>query len=61
MAREPLQDSYTAIATWYDVEHDRVTEDIECYQELIVQADLRAPAILEIGSGSGRVLARIHG
>lgn len=59
MTREPLQDPYTAIATWYDVEHDRITEDIECYQELIVQADKRAPAILEIGSGTGRVLARL--
>jgi SAM-dependent methyltransferase len=59
MARDPRQDPYMAIATWYDVEHDRVTEDIECYQELIVQADLRAPAILEIGSGTGRVLAQL--
>lgn len=59
MIRGLPQDPYTAIATWYDVEHDRVTEDIECYQELIVQADLRAPAILEIGSGTGRVLARL--
>src|SRR6185437_9670370 len=59
MFRGLPQDPYTAIATWYDVEHDRVTEDIECYQELIVQADLRAPAILEIGSGTGRVLARL--
>lgn len=53
------QDPYQAIATWYDVEHDRVTEDIECYQELIMQADLRAPAILEVGCGTGRVLARL--
>ena len=52
-------DPYQAIATWYDVEHDRVTEDIECYQELIMQADLRAPTILEIGCGTGRVLARL--
>jgi SAM-dependent methyltransferase len=59
MTRDQRYDAYTAIATWYDVEHDRVTEDIECYQELIVQADLRAPAILEIGSGTGRVLARL--
>ena len=59
MARDLPHDSYAAIATWYDVEHDRVTEDIECYQELIVQADLRAPAILEVGSGTGRVLARL--
>ena len=59
MPRDLPYDSYTAIATWYDVEHDRITEDIECYQELIVQADLRAPAILEIGSGTGRVLARL--
>lgn len=62
MSREFSQDAYdayAAIATWYDVEHDRVSEDIECYQELIVQADLRTPEILEIGSGTGRVLARL--
>lgn len=59
MSREMPYDAYAAIATWYDVEHDRISEDIECYQELIVQADLRAPAILEIGSGTGRVLARL--
>lgn len=52
-------DAYAAIATWYDVEHDRVSDDIECYQELIVQADLRAPEILEVGSGTGRVLVRL--
>ncbi len=59
MTRDLPYDAYTTIAAWYDVEHDRVSEDIECYQELIVQADLRAPAILEIGSGTGRVLARL--
>jgi SAM-dependent methyltransferase len=53
------RDPYESIATWYDVEHDRVNEDIECYQELILQADLRAPAILEVGCGTGRVLARL--
>jgi SAM-dependent methyltransferase len=46
-------------AAWYDVEHDRISDDIECFQELIVQADLRAPEILEVGSGTARVLARL--
>lgn len=59
MTRDLPQDSYAAIAAWYDVEHDPVTEDIECYQELIAHADLRAPAILEIGCGTGRVLTRL--
>ncbi|HEU5349705.1 MAG TPA: methyltransferase domain-containing protein [Ktedonobacterales bacterium] len=59
MTRELPQDTYAAIATWYDVEHDQVTEDIECFQELIAHADLRAPAIVEIGCGTGRVLARL--
>ena len=52
-------DPYQAIGAWYDVEHDRVTEDFECFQELILQADLRAPIILDIGCGTGRVLARL--
>lgn len=59
MTLERAYDDYTAIATWYDVEHDRVSEDIECYQELIADADLRNPTILEVGSGTGRVLARL--
>lgn len=59
MTRELPHDAYAAIATWYDVEHDRIVEDIECYQEIIAGADLRDPKILEIGSGTGRVLARL--
>lgn len=53
------RDEYAAIATWYDLEHDRVSEDIECVQEIITDADLSSPAILEVGSGTGRVLARL--
>lgn len=59
MTLERPHDDYAAIATWYDVEHDRVSEDIECFQELIAGADLRNPSILEIGSGTGRVLSRL--
>lgn len=54
-----LSDPYAAIAAWYDVEHDQLSDDIECYQELLAHANLRNPAILEIGSGTGRVLARL--
>lgn len=59
MIRELPHDAYAAIATWYDVEHDRIVEDIECFQEIIAGADLRDPRILEVGSGTGRVLARL--
>jgi SAM-dependent methyltransferase len=59
MTLERPHDAYAAISTWYDVEHDSLTEDIECIQEVIAHADLRAPAILEVGCGTGRVLARL--
>ena len=59
MAQSRQHDDYASIATWYDLEHDRVTEDIECLQEIIADANLRNPTILEIGSGTGRVLARL--
>jgi SAM-dependent methyltransferase len=59
MTYEKQSDSYAAIAAWYDVEHDSLVEDIECYQALIADADLRNPAIVEIGCGTGRVVARL--
>jgi SAM-dependent methyltransferase len=52
-------DPYAEIAAWYDLEHDPVTDDIECYQELIgAHAGARA-TVLEIGSGSGRIAAAL--
>jgi SAM-dependent methyltransferase len=56
---EQEPDPYAAIAEWYDVEHDGVTEDIECYQELIAGAVGERAAVLEIGSGSGRIAAAL--
>ena len=53
-------DAYAQIAEWYDVEHDPITEDIECCNELIEEyADLAGSRgrVLEIGSGTGRVAA----
>ncbi len=52
-------DPYAAIAEWYDVEHDLVTEDVECYQELMRAAAGPHAHVLEIGSGSGRVVAAL--
>lgn len=59
MTHDKQPDSYATIAAWYDVEHDPLTEDIECYQALIADADLRTPEIIEVGCGTGRVLARL--
>jgi SAM-dependent methyltransferase len=52
-------DPYATIAEWYDVEHDGVTEDIECYQELISTSAGDRAAVLEVGSGSGRIAAAL--
>lgn len=50
----PPGDPYEAIAEWYDLEHDSVTEDIECYTSLLAE-DARRSSVLEIGSGTGRI------
>ncbi|HZC06049.1 MAG TPA: class I SAM-dependent methyltransferase [Ktedonobacterales bacterium] len=52
------QDPYARIAEWYDLEHDGFTDDIELYLELI-GGSTRRLAILEVGSGTGRLLAAL--
>ena len=49
-------DPYAEIAEWYDLEHDPVTEDLECYLELLTSLGITGrAAILEVGSGTGRI------
>lgn len=48
-------DPYGAIARWYDLEHDAITEDIECYTSLIETPASGRADVLEIGSGTGRI------
>jgi SAM-dependent methyltransferase len=56
----PATDPYAAIAEWYDVEHDALTEDVEWLHEALA---IGAPAaggrrhVLEIGAGTGRIAA----
>lgn len=55
-------DSYDAIAQWYDLEHESLTEDVECYTSLLAEAGDgggRRRSVLEIGSGTGRVAAAL--
>lgn len=49
------RDAYADIVAWYDVEHDQVTADLECYQELLGTHVSQRAAVLEIGSGTGRI------
>lgn len=51
-------DPYAQIAEWYDLEHDSFTDDIELYLELIGGETSRL-AILEVGAGTGRLLAAL--
>ncbi|MBF6591663.1 MAG: class I SAM-dependent methyltransferase [Ktedonobacterales bacterium] len=57
--RDGEHDAYANIAVWYDVEHDAVTEDIECYQVLLASVAGARASVLELGSGSGRVAAAL--
>jgi SAM-dependent methyltransferase len=50
-------DPYAALAEWYDLEHDAITEDIEFFAQQIAALGLAHPHILEIGSGTGRIAA----
>ncbi len=52
----PADDPYAKIAEWYDLEHDSFSDDIELYLELLGGATNRL-AILEVGAGTGRLLA----
>lgn len=55
---EPSGDPYAEIAAWYDLEHDGFSADIEMLSELLAGARERL-AILEVGAGSGRLLAAL--
>lgn len=52
-------DPYAAIATWYDVEHDALTEDAECFASLLASEDSPHGLVLEIGAGTGRLAAAL--
>ena len=52
-------DPYASIAEWYDLEHDRLSDDIECYTSLISQRFGTRAQVLEIGSGTGRTAAAL--
>lgn len=52
------QDPYARIAEWYDLEHDSFTDDIELYLEL-VGGETQRLTMLEVGSGTGRLLAAL--
>ena len=51
-------DPYADIAEWYDLEHDGFSADIEMLSEILAGARERL-AILEIGAGSGRLMAAL--
>jgi SAM-dependent methyltransferase len=53
----PAADPYAALAEWYDLEHDDVTEDIEFFAQQIATLGSPRPRVLEIGSGTGRIAA----
>jgi SAM-dependent methyltransferase len=53
-------DPYAQIAEWYDLEHDSFTDDIELYLELVGGETARL-AMLEVGAGTGRLLAALAG
>lgn len=50
-------DSYDLLAPWYDLEHDDFTEDVEAYQTLLADLLGGQGEIVEVGSGTGRLLA----
>lgn len=47
-------DGYRAIGEWYDAEHDPIVDDVALYLQL---AEIVGDPILELGCGSGRILA----
>ena len=52
-----LSDPYAPIAAWYDLEHDTLTADVECFAEMIGEAAGGRASVLEIGGGTGRIAA----
>lgn len=59
-AEADVADPYAQIAEWYDLEHDSFSDDIELYLELVGGETSRL-AILEVGAGTGRLLAALAG
>jgi SAM-dependent methyltransferase len=47
-------EAYESIAAYYDSEHDAFADDVEWYLHL---AEVAGPRVLELGCGSGRLLA----
>lgn len=54
-ALTPSRDDYAQIAAYYDWEYQKVTSDIEFYQEMARQVGAN-PQLLELACGSGRLL-----
>jgi SAM-dependent methyltransferase len=59
-----MSDPYGEIAEWYDLEHDPLSDDLECYIELLSKpagntsgAHSHRTSVLEVGSGTGRIAA----
>jgi SAM-dependent methyltransferase len=57
MKGEHVDDPYAALAAWYDLEHDEVSEDIEFFAHELAALGIARPHILEVGSGTGRIAA----
>jgi SAM-dependent methyltransferase len=60
-----MTDPYAEIAEWYDLEHDPVADDLECYIELLSKPPRvstgasHRTSVLEVGSGTGRIAAAL--
>lgn len=52
-------DPYARIVEWYDLEHDALTADAECYAALIASLVGGRAHVLEVGSGTGRAAAAL--
>jgi SAM-dependent methyltransferase len=53
----PDADPYAAIAAWYDLEHNALTDDIALLHEVIAERAPSRARVLEIGAGTGRIAA----
>jgi SAM-dependent methyltransferase len=53
------EDPYALIAEWYDLEHDAVVDDLECYTGLLGNHSSGRGRVLEVGSGTGRIVAAL--
>jgi SAM-dependent methyltransferase len=54
----PAADPYAEIVAFYDLEHDQFDDDLECLLNFVVST---GDPVLELGAGSGRVMAAIAG